>query len=122
MGERFLEWCTGRRVLAALVLFMVVGFGLFNLGPYPRLKALTEEAPFPEEAVTTPEQLAVFLQEIGPVGRDLYLSFQLWDVANPLLIGFLGLVLVGWMVRRGTESEGRVFLLAVPVITPGITY
>lgn len=118
MGERFIQTTTGRRVLVAIGLFMLGGFTLFSLGPYPRLKADLAQAPFPEEAVSSASDLGAFLSDLGPEGLALYHRVQIWDLLNPALIAILGLTLVAWMLRRSTEAGWRSFVLIVPMVAP----
>lgn len=118
VGERFIAWCTGLRVVQAFLLLAAGGGGLFLLGPYARLKEATGGAVFPEEEVTEPAVLLAFLGEIGESGRSLYSAIQIWDVVNVALIGGFALVLVGWVVGRSTEAPSRSWLLLIPLIGP----
>lgn len=118
MGEGLIQATTGRRVLLAIAVFMLGGFTLFSIGPYPQLKADLDQAPFPEEAVSSAADLSAFLTELGPEGRDLYHRVQRWDLLNPVLIAILGLTLVAWMLRLGTEVGWRPFVLIVPIVAP----
>ena len=78
------------------------GGALFQLGPYPTLKSETGGAPLPEETVMSPAAFRSFLGDLGESGRALYSSFQIWDLVNPLLIGFLGVTRM-----RGSESASE---------------
>lgn len=117
-GERVIAWCTGVRVLQALVLLAAGASALFQLGPYLKLKAATGGVVFPEEEITQPDGLQLFLTEAGEAGRALYMQSQMWDVVNAMLIGIFAVVLVGWVVGRSTEASSRPLLLLVPLVAP----
>ena len=118
MGESFIRWTSGSRAAVLSVISIVASFALFNLGPYPRLKADLDQIPFPEESISSGADLSAFLVEIGAEAREAYFVFQIWDLLNPVLIGMLTLTLVTWMVGRSTTASGRAWLLVVPLITP----
>ena len=118
MGERFIQSATGGRVLLAIAVFMLGGFALFSMGPYPQLKADLDQAPFPEEAVSSAADLGAFLSALDPEGRDLYHRVQIWDLLNPVLLAVLGSTLVAWMLRLATEVGWRPFILIVPIVAP----
>ncbi len=116
--ETVLRWSTGRRVLQALLLMGLGGGALFQLGPYPTLKSEAGGAPLPEETVMSPAAFRSFLSDLGESGRALYSSFQIWDLLNPLLIGFLGVALIGWLVGNSGLVPGRRLVIIVPFVAP----
>ena len=119
MIDAFLDFATGRRTIAALVVFAVGGTTLFRVSPYSAVKEAAAGRTLPEERLTSPAELSEFLTDIGATGRDLYTSFQVWDVLNPLLLGFMAVMLVGWLVKVGDlrDTNGR-WLIVVPLIAP----
>ncbi len=117
--DALLDFTTGRRTIAAVVVFAVGGTALFRFSPYSAVREASGGRPLPEEGLTSPVQLGEFLTGIGATGRELYASFQVWDLLNPLLLGFMGVMLVGWLVVRGAlrGTAGR-WLIIVPLIAP----
>ncbi len=119
MIDATLDFATGRRTIAAVVVFAVGSTALFRLSPYSAIKEAVGGRTLPEEGLTSPAQLNEFLTDIGATGRELYSSFQMWDLLTPLLLGFMGVMLVGWLVKRGAlrRTAGR-WLIIVPLIAP----
>lgn len=107
---------SGRFTLIACATLVVGGTALFTLGPYTELSAAA--GLLPEESLTSAAELHGFLAELSPDDRTRYLWWQLWDVLNPLLIGFLGVTLVAWLARRATAGTAPGWLLAIPLVTP----
>ena len=116
--ETILRWSTGRRVFQALFLVGLGGGALFQLGPYADLKSAAGGATLPEETVTAPVALLSFLSDLGESGRALYSDFQTWDLVNPLLICFLGVALIGWLVRHSGLTPGRRLVIFIPFVAP----
>ena len=116
--ERTLRWSTGRRVLVALLVLVLGGSILFQMGPYPEVTSAAGNVSLPEETITDPEALQMFLTELEEGGRKSYLQFQFWDFANPLLIGFFGVLLIGWLTKRSGLVRGRTITILIPFITP----
>jgi hypothetical protein len=108
-----LRLATGARATAALAALGLGGTFLFRLSPYDALKALLNGAPLPEETITSPDRLAETLEALGAAGRESYLQFQVWDLANPVLFGLAGAMLLGWLVRRcqRTTTSWRLVVL-----------
>jgi hypothetical protein len=51
-------------------------------------------------------------------GRALYWDFQVWDLVNPLLIGFLGVAAIGWLIRRSGLAPRLRLSILVPFVAP----
>ncbi len=119
MMDATLDFATGRRAIAAVVVFAVGGTAFFRLSPYSAVRAASGDRTLPEEGLTNPVQFHEFLTDIGATGRELYLSFQLWDLLNPVLLGLMGVMIVGWLIKRGAlrGTAGR-WLIIVPLVAP----
>ena len=78
---KFFETKNGWIVLAVIVVWQIVGFLFFSLGPYSPITELGGTLP-EERFGYEPDELASWLSEIGDSGRSLYQTFQLWDVTN----------------------------------------
>ena len=88
----------------------------FLFGPYPELLNLNNNAPLPEEQLSTPETVASFLEQIGPQGRELYIQFQFLDLLNPLIIVTFLLLTMAWLLKQRGEGSVLRFVLLVPLL------
>jgi len=112
-----LKLATGARALMALAALGLGGTFLFRLSPYDALKGLLDGASLPEETITPPDRFADVLDALGPVGRDLYLRFQVWDLLNPILIGVAGAMALGWLLKRSQrETSTWRLVVLLPVV------
>jgi hypothetical protein len=117
--DLILRPATGARAAAALAALGLGGTLLFRLSPYDELKAVLDDAPLPEETITSSDRLSEILDALGAAGRESYLQFQVWDLVNPILIGLAGAMLLGWLLKRGQRADSAwrlVVLLPVVLI------
>lgn len=115
--DLIVKTATGARAAVGVATFVLGGSLLFRLSPYAEVKALLGGASLPEETITSPDQFAEILQALGAAGRQSYLQFQIWDVLNPILIGFGGAMLLGWLLKRGQRvSSTWRFVALLPVV------
>jgi len=121
--DLILKAATGTRTAVAWAALGLGGALLFRLSPYDALKARLERTSLPEEAITSPGRLAETLDALGPVGRESYLHFQLWDLANPILMGVAGAMLLGWLLKRSQRAGSTwryVVLLPLVLLTADV--
>ena len=119
MIDLILKLATGARTAVALAAFGLGGTFLFRRSPYAAVKTLLDDASLPEETITSPDRFAEVLEALGATGRESYLQFQAWDLLNPVLIGFAGAMLLGWLLKRGelaTSTWRLVVLLPVALL------
>ena len=107
MIDLIVKLATGARAAVALVAFGLGGTLLFRLSPYGAIKTLLDGDSLPEETITSPDRLSEVLQTLGAAGRELYVQFQVWDLANPILIGAAGAMLLGWLLKRGQRASSN---------------
>jgi hypothetical protein len=111
-----LKVATGVRAAVALAALGLGGTLLFRLSPYDALKSQLVGASLPEEKITSPDQFAAILEALGVAGRETYLRFQVWDLINPILIGAAGVMLLGWLLKRGQRANsGWRFVVLLPI-------
>ena len=114
--DRILQSATGARAAVAAAALVFGGIPLFQLSPYASVKSLLGGSSLPEETITSSARLAEVLGDLGAVGRELYLQFQVWDLLNPVLIGFAGAMLLGWVLKRGRRANSVWrFVVLLPV-------
>ena len=117
MIHLILKLATGGRAAASMATFLVGGMLLFRLSPYAALKTLLDDASLPEETITSPDRLAEVLETLGTAGRASYLQFQVWDLANPILMGVAGAMLLGWLLERANRANSTWrFVVLLPVV------
>lgn len=115
-----LRWSTGRATLIAFGVLIAGGFLLFQLAPYELIRDLVGGTPLPEEGTTYEGGLVSFLQELGDVGRRMYLRFQYWDLLNPVLQVSAFTLLIGWLVKRARlEQHWLRFAVLIPGFAAG---
>lgn len=110
---------TGLRALVSLALLLVGGGLLFRLSPYPDVRFAAGRS-LPEETLTGPSDLHQFLADLTPSVRELYLSFQGWDLLNPILMGLAGVMVLGWLMGGSSANDSRLrWILLLPILAAG---
>lgn len=100
MIKKLDQIASGKLVIISLFLLIVGTSALFTLGPYTTVQQLNENDPLPEEQLSTPEYTLAVMERIGGEGRELYASFQLMDVLNPILICSFLIFLLVWLSQH----------------------
>lgn len=103
---------TGVRVLLVWTLALAAGALVMLAGPYQGLRTAAGR-PLPEELSTEPAAVAAFLTALGTDGRARYVTFQLLDFLNPLLLSLAAAALLLWLSARARlpAAAGRALLL-----------
>lgn len=116
MTELLDKFASGKSVVVSLLALVLGTSALFSIGPYATVQQLNEARPLPEEQLSSAEYTVEVLERIGVEGREMYASFQLMDVLNPILICTFLIVLLAWLSRLAHCSQKVRVVAFVPLV------